>query len=164
MDLLHAIIGTDDSITWWQMSVRAVLIFVYALLLLRFAISRRAFGRYAAQDIVMGVVLGSTLSRALTGNAPFLPTLLAVAVLVLLHSLLAASLSGRLRLDALIAGHPMQLVDNGEIRWDAMRHCGISEHDLMEAIRLSGSTEQLSRVKAAYMERSGKISVVKGER
>lgn len=67
------IIGPDsNAINWWQMCIRGVLIFCIALLLVRVG-DRRIFNKNAAFDIVLSIILGSVLSRAITGNAPFVP-------------------------------------------------------------------------------------------
>lgn len=74
---LDLVFGTSDTlITWWQMVLRAVLIFFYGVLAFRFAY-RRFFGQSTDFDIVVSILIGSTLSRALTGNARLLPTLAA---------------------------------------------------------------------------------------
>jgi len=51
-------------------------IFAFGLALVRLA-GRRVFVRWAALDIVVAVVVGSNLSRALTGTAPLGGTLAA---------------------------------------------------------------------------------------
>jgi uncharacterized membrane protein YcaP (DUF421 family) len=52
-----------------------------SLLLYRVA-PRRSFSNQSAQDIVLTVILGSSLSRAFTGKAPLLPTLVATGLVV----------------------------------------------------------------------------------
>ena len=76
--------GTPMEITWWQMAIRAVIIFLYGVILLRVA-GQRAFGQQSALDIILTVLIGSNLSRAMTGGAPFLPTMAASATLTLLY-------------------------------------------------------------------------------
>jgi len=44
---------------------------------------------------------------------------------------------------------------------DAMRANNLSEHDLAEDLRMNGNVSDLQKVKAAYYERNGHISVVK---
>lgn len=86
--MLEHFIGPNSSdIAWWQMTIRAAIIF-FLLFLVRIG-GKRAFGKTTAFDIVLGVLLGSALSRSLTGNAPLLPTLAASGSLVLLHFLVA---------------------------------------------------------------------------
>ena len=159
----HALVGASaDTILWWQMSVRAILIFFAALLLVRFG-GKRAFGKNTSFDIVLSVILGSNMSRALTANAPFLPTLAASAAIVILHMILAKTSFYSRLVGHLIKGNEDRLVESGAIRWPAMRKNNLTEHDLMEALRSAG-VDQLAAVRAAYIERSGQISVIRAGR
>lgn len=161
MSSFNAIIGhgTTMEITWWQMAIRAVIIFFYGLVLLRIA-GRRAFGRQSAIDIVLAVLIGSNLSRAATGGSPFLPTMAGTAVLVLLYWL-AIQLTQRSDIAGfLMKGEHTVLVRDGQPEQAAMRRAGISHLDLREAIRLEGCDE-ISDVHLATLERSGHVSVVK---
>jgi len=89
MDLYHDIIGINQSgLEWWQMAIRAVVVFFITILLVRVG-ATRIFGNNSAFVIVMGIILGSILSRAITCNSPFIPTILAAFVLIFLHVLLA---------------------------------------------------------------------------
>lgn len=154
---IHDIIGSDDTIAWWQMVIRAAAIFVVAVVLVRFG-GKRIFGRNTAFDIVLAVMLGSILSRALTANAPFFPTIAAAVALVLLHILLAKLSFRSRRIGYVIKGQETQLVANGEILWDAMRKSGVTAHDLIESLRTTAKHADIGRVHAAFLERSGKIS------
>src|SRR4051794_25882684 len=72
MDWLQQLIGPDQGdATWWQLSVRAVILFAVGILYIRLA-GRRAFSQATPFDIVVSVIVGSNLSRAMTGKAPFL--------------------------------------------------------------------------------------------
>jgi uncharacterized membrane protein YcaP (DUF421 family) len=55
------------------MSLRGLSVFLFGLALLR-VFGRTAFGKQSPLDIVVAIVVGSNLSRTLTGNAPLLPT------------------------------------------------------------------------------------------
>lgn len=159
--LVAAVIGTDSHhITWWQMSIRAVVVLVYSIVLFRLA-DRRVFGKYAALDIVAAVIFGSTLSRALTGNSPFFATLVATAVLVLVHAGLARLAFQSRWFERLSKGRAVQLVREGELDADAMARSSITEQDLTEAVRARGGLRtDLADVKAAYLERGGQITVI----
>jgi uncharacterized membrane protein YcaP (DUF421 family) len=160
VDLFHQLFGPDKgTLLWWQMSARALLVFFYMVLLAR-AGFRRSFGKFTTFDIVLAVILGSTLSRCLTGNAPLLPTLAASAVLVAVHSFVAMLTVHSHAAGKLLKGEPVRLVDHGRPIERAMRRTGISERDLLEALRSGAHLEDPSRVKAAYLERNGGISVI----
>jgi len=159
----HLLIGTDsDTITWWQMCIRAIIIFFYLLFLIRVG-SRRIFGKNTSFDIVIGVMLGSILGRALTANSQFLPTIAASAALMLLHTFIARLSFHSTRIGHIVKGTEARLVDSGKILWDGLKRTSITEHDLMEGIRANGGLMEVDRVKAAFLERNGNISVIKKE-
>ncbi len=161
MNGFEAIIGhgTPIQITWWQMSIRAVIIFLYGVILLRVA-GQRAFGRQSALDIVLTVLIGSNLSRAMTGGSPFLPTMAGSAALVLLYYVSIHVTQRSDRVGYLLKGEHQVLVRDGRPDPAAMRQVGVSQIDLHETLRSEG-VDSLSDVKLATLERSGHISVVK---
>ncbi|MFN2432497.1 MAG: DUF421 domain-containing protein [Gemmatimonadota bacterium] len=142
-----------------QMALRAVVVFIAALTIVRIG-NKRFLGRNTAFDLVLAFILGSVLSRAITGNAPLFPTLVAGAVLVAMHWLLSVASYHSRALGVLFKGRSRELVRDGEIRWDGMRRSQITTHDLEEALRLEGKPADVEGVRAAYLERSGSISVI----
>lgn len=162
MDVLHAVAGSDaETITWWQMIVRAAIITVYAILLLRLG-ARRALGDSTVLDIVLAIVVGSALSRALTGTAELLPTMAATGALMILHWLIAA-LSIRLGwFSFLVKGRPTRIIHRGTVDWPAAKRALVGEHDLSQDLRLQGIASE-EAVEAAYLERNGKLSIIRRE-
>ena len=159
MALLHAIIGTEGgAISWWQMSLRAALIFVLGVLIVRFA-ATRAFGKWSALDIIFAVVVGSNLGRAMTGSAPFLATLIATLVLVVLHGVLARASARWSWLSHLTKGGAVVLVENGVANTKRMQRAGIGEGDLRMALRTAGHAN-LDEVKTVSLERNGSITII----
>lgn len=159
MDTLHAVIGVEgQSVDGLQMAARATLIFILGLLLVRFA-ATRAFGKWSALDIILAVIVGSNLSRALTGNAPFVATLAATTLLVLLHGVLAAAAARWSWLSALTKGASVRLIKDGVVDEKAMRRAGIGQGDLRMALRAAGH-DDLQGVKSASLERNGDINII----
>ena len=159
MEQLHALIGTQgEDINWWQMSIRACLVFLIGVLIVRFA-STRAFGKWSALDIILAVVVGSNLGRAMTGNAPFLATLVATCVLLALHDLLIRASARWSWVSLVTKGRSMLLVSNGAPVEAAMRRAGIGERDLHLALRSAGHAD-LDEVESVTLERNGDITVV----
>ena len=62
-----------------QMAARAALIYAVALAIVRIG-KKRFMGRATAFDVIVGIILGSIASRAVTGNAPMIPTMTATIV------------------------------------------------------------------------------------
>lgn len=159
METLHVLIGTQgEDISSGQMALRAVLIFLLGVIIVRFA-ATRAFGKWSALDIIFAVVVGSNLGRAMTGSAPFVPTLVATVVLVALHGILARASARWSWLGALTKGRSMVLVEDGVVNHDRMRRSGIGEGDLRMALRAQGH-EGLEEVQTLSLERNGDITII----
>ncbi|MFO1039639.1 MAG: hypothetical protein U1E45_22575 [Geminicoccaceae bacterium] len=125
------------TITWWQMTARALVVFVYGIAIIRMA-GRRAFGRYSTLDIVVGVVIGSNLSRALTANAAFLPTLAATTALVLTYWLSVHAVARSRFLGWLVKGDPERLVTDGRPDRATLRRAALADSDLEQACAKPG--------------------------
>jgi uncharacterized membrane protein YcaP (DUF421 family) len=161
---LTAILGVGkDNITLFQMLMRTVIVYLTALLVVRLG-EKRFFGKSTAFDLVLSIILGSVISRAINGSAPFFPTLAASLGLVGIHWLLAVLAFHSDKFGNLIKGHARVLVDNGEIQWQALRNSHLSNQDLRSALRVEAKIDDLAEVKEARLERSGNISVIPVER
>jgi uncharacterized membrane protein YcaP (DUF421 family) len=143
-----------------HMAWRAVIVFFFAIFLARLG-CRRFLGRNAAFDIMLTVILGSVISRAVNGQAAFFPTLGVSAVLVLLHRLLAFVAFRSHRISIAAKGRDLVLVRDGRIDWAMMSRAKVTEDDLREGIRTSANLDSLDNIASARLERSGEISVTK---
>src|SRR6188474_995265 len=76
------------ELTFWQVSLRATIVFVASMIIFRLA-DKRFLSRITAFDAILGFILGSMIARAINGSAPFFPTLGGGLVLVLLHRAVA---------------------------------------------------------------------------
>jgi uncharacterized membrane protein YcaP (DUF421 family) len=161
-DHLNSWLGLDQQgheLTTLQMSLRAVVVFAAALLMLRFA-HKRFFAGKNAVDLLLSLVLASTLSRAINGSAAFAPTLIVGFVLVLLHNGVTRLAYHHHRFGAWVKGQPEQLVTDGKPNVAAMKKHNVTEHDLIEDLRSEG-VDRVEKVARATLERSGNISVVR---
>lgn len=159
METLHALIGSEDAaISWWQMTLRGLLIFAVGVLAARVAASR-AFGKWSPLDIIFAVIVGSNLGRAMTGSAPFVATLVATLALVAVHAALARAAARWSWLSFLVKGARVRLVKKGDVDRAAMRRAGIGDGDLAMALRAHGQGD-LGRVRCAYLERNGDITLL----
>ncbi|HEY9402156.1 MAG TPA: YetF domain-containing protein [Pyrinomonadaceae bacterium] len=149
----------NKDINVGQMSLRAFVVFMLAIAMIRIG-NKRFMGKNAALDVLLGIVFGSMVSRAITGNAPFLPTLVASFVLVLLHWVLSAIAFRSSWFGTLVKGHDSVVVRDGEIQREAMKKAHLTEHDLQEAMRNDGEQPDTSKVALAHLERNGDISVI----
>jgi uncharacterized membrane protein YcaP (DUF421 family) len=152
-----------DEIAIWQMGVRAVIVYLAAIALVRLG-EKRFLGRYTALDVILGFMLGSVLSSAITGSAPFFETILGGALsLVLIHWLFAVLSFRSERFGDLVKGTERVLVRDGKIDWESMQTSHISRSDLLAALRANGQLDEVEKVREARLERSGDISVLERE-
>ena len=142
-----------------QMSVRALIVYPLGIVMVHVG-DKRFLGGIAAFDFLMAIIIGSILSRAISGSAPFVPSLAASFVLVLAHRGFAALGFRWAGFAKLVKGSPRQLVRDGEILWNEMRKSAIGEDDLRGAVRHHGRTMSLEDVSQAFLERNGEISVI----
>lgn len=155
------IFGAGPHLSAGQECARAALILVFAIIAVRVA-GRRLFGRWAAIDIVVSVIVGSNLSRALTGSAQLWETLLATAVLVALHWLAGMAISRWPSVSHILEGRPIVL-GSGESPLDRRRQRhAVSHADLDEAARQAGIAS-IGAGDIIVLEPSGKISVLPGK-
>lgn len=143
-----------------QMSARAFVIYFFTLLTIK-AGKKRFMGKNSALDVVMVIILGSVISRAVNGSAPFFPTLAASMALTLTHRLMAWAVARFEWIGNVAEGRHAMLVSDGHINWDEMRRHDITEKDLYSALRLTLNTGDMAQVKDIYLEPNGRFSVVK---
>ncbi len=142
-----------------QMALRAILIYAVSLGLVRLG-SRRFLAQATAFDFIIAIMIGSIMSRAINGSAPFLPTLAAGAVLVGLHWLLGALTARTDWLGPIVKGNAVVVIRDGNVIERATKRAELSLHDLEQAMRLKARLTDLSKVKLAYLERNGDISII----
>lgn len=160
--LLQTLLGIGlepKELTFLQVSIRGIIVFVVTIVTVRLA-SKRSLAEKTAFDAVLAVILGSVLARAINGSGPFFATLGVGFVLVLLHRLFGLVAYFSHGFGILIKGKPDVLVINGRIQHKTMCRNQISQHDLEEDMRLEAKTEDLSKIKVARIERSGDISFI----
>jgi uncharacterized membrane protein YcaP (DUF421 family) len=162
---LQLLIGPDGQpkeLTLLQLCIRAFIIFVLGLAMVRIG-DRRSLSEKTGFDTLFLVLIGAILARAINGSAAFLTTIGCACFLMLVHRIFAFIAYRSHAFGKLIKGYEVKLVSDGQINWDAMKHHLVSKHDLEEDLRLSAATEEIKKIKAARLERSGDISFIKKE-
>lgn len=157
--MVDTIFGFIGHVSWWQECNRTFVVFIYGLAIVRIA-GRRVFGKWAALDFIVSVIVGSSLSRALTGQAALGGTLAATTVLMVLHWLLAQAAVRSTWLAGILEGTPIELGRGGSVDQAAMRRHSVSHRDLEEALRRS-SIEDIGKTRSVVLEPNGKINVLK---
>ena len=160
---LEALLGLGreaGGLTFIQISLRGVIVFAATLVIVRCG-DRRFLSQKTAFDAVLGFILASMLARAVNGTAAFFPTLGSGFVLVLLHRMLASWSRRSHAVGLLIKGRSDVIVRDGALDEAAARRNRLSEHDLLEDLRLNGNVADIRDVGLGVLERNGHVSVVR---
>ena len=131
-DFFLALLGPDGKatqLTVLNISLRGFIIFVVGLALVRIG-DRRSLAQKTAFDAIFIVLMGSMLSRAINGTAPFFTTIAAAITLMIVHRIFAFGAHKSHAFGKLIKGQPITLVRNGEVDWEKMKENLVSNHDL----------------------------------
>ena len=147
----------------WAEILRVLIIgsvsYAALVLLLRFS-GKRTLGQLNAFDFIVTVALGSTLATILlSSDVAFFEGLTALALLAGLQFIVAwvsAHVPGAR--DAVTA-RPVALVVSGELQHVQLRKNRLSESEVLQAVRSTGSGD-LSDVAAVVLETNGSISVI----
>ncbi len=162
MELLTSVLGIGrepSDLEWHQVVLRALIIYACGLLLVRFA-HKRFMSRNSAIDMVLAIMLGTVLGRAINGSAPFVATVAGVAALVIAHRAISALTWFSATARKLLEGESRDLVRNGQVRDKELARARIALDDLEESLRQQGRVKHASEVELAVLERNGRISVL----
>ena len=156
MDWALGLESTQPNI--WQMGLRAAIIYLAALAMVRMVGERRFIGKFAAFDVILTIIFGSTLSRAINGTSAFFATIFAAFILVIMHWLIAAIAFHSQGLETKLKGQSKTLIKNGQLCQANMQACHITKEDLASTLRLQCQIDSLEQIDRAYLERNGDIS------
>lgn len=145
-----------------EMFLRGTVMYLAVFLLMRF-LGRRESGDLNASDMILVVLIAEAASPGLGGEASSIFDSLVVVATVLFWATLLDMGSYRWTwLDNLTAPRPRPLIKDGEIVQKTARREFLTKDEILSQLRLNGFQE-LSEVKAAYLEPSGQISFVPRE-
>jgi len=156
---MQQLFGSGEQLTPLQMGVRAFIMFFITLGLIRIG-GMRIFGKKTAFDNILVIMLGAILARGVVGASPFLSTVVAGGVMVLIHKILALLALKYVWVGKIVKGIHRSLFKNGEMNTRNMRIAAISKDDLMEGVRLQINSNSLEDVQEAYIEKNGQVSIV----
>lgn len=148
------------DLTFTQISLRGVIVFLATLLMVRLS-SKRSLAEKTAFDAVLLVILASILSRAINGTATFFASIGGGFVLVFVHRSFSWFACRSHAFGKIIKGSSDVIVQDGKPDLRVMRRNLISQHDLEEDLRLDARVEDISQIRRARIERSGDISFIK---
>ncbi|HEU6448105.1 MAG TPA: YetF domain-containing protein [Verrucomicrobiae bacterium] len=149
---------SGTQLSFEQMLLRGIIVVIAMLVMMRVA-GRRFIAQRNPVDTLLGFLIASMLSRDINGSTAFWPTLGLGFVLAICYRVGGMITCRSHTLGRWIKGEAHVLVDNGKVNKAMMLRHGVSEHDLMEDLRLNGGVDDVRKVESACIERNGEISV-----
>ena len=144
---------------WWEYSLRAVIIYVFLLLVLRLT-GKRQVGQLSPFDLVLLLVLSNAVQNSMNGGDNSVTAgVILVLTLFCLNSGVGYLSYHSKKVERVVEGKPQILVHNGMIDEEVLGRERISRHELMAAVRQAGISE-LEEVRVAILENNGRISVI----
>jgi uncharacterized membrane protein YcaP (DUF421 family) len=162
MDAILVLFGEGRNLDPLQMGLRSIVVFVIALALIRVS-GRRSFGQRSPFDLVVVILLGATLSRAIVGASPFVATVVASFVIVACHRMLAWACMRSRRFERLVGGVEREVFSNGAFNAREMHAALMTRTDIEETVRQKTGSRSMDNVAAAILERNGEVSVIRKE-
>jgi uncharacterized membrane protein YcaP (DUF421 family) len=147
-----------QKLHFWQMLLRALIVFFATLAIIRLA-GRRFLARKSPFDVLLGFIMASMMARAINGSATFFGTLATGLFVALLYRTLAYVACRSKTIENWLKGQPDSIIRNGKVDERALRRHHVSHEDLSEDLRLNASTDDVERIRVAQIERNGEISV-----
>ncbi|MCL6619458.1 MAG: DUF421 domain-containing protein [Thermomonas hydrothermalis] len=147
------------SAPWWHFVLRAVLVYVMVMVLMRIS-GKRAVGQFTPFDLVLLILIGNAVQNGINGGDNSLTgAALMAGTLIVINYLVALAAARNARIQRLIEGAPVLLARDGQVFHAVLRRELVSEQDFQEALRQAG-VENVNQVALAVLETNGHISVV----
>ena len=146
------------AIPWWEFIVRALLVYVFLVVLLRIT-GRRQVGQLAPFDLVLLLVLSNAVQNSMNGgDNSVLGGVLSAVTLVGVNWVIGYMSFRSKRLARVVEGRPQVLIHNGYVYRDVMDRERLTQSELDAALRQSGCAS-IEDVHFAVLENNGQISV-----
>lgn len=141
-----------------EVALRSLYTFVLVYLFLKLT-GRRGVRQMSLFEVLIILTLGSAAGDvAFYDDVPMLPVLVVFITLALLYRLVMWLMARSEKLEDLLEGKPVVIIEDGELAWAKLNQSNMTEFEFFMELRLNG-VEQLGQVRLAILETNGQISV-----
>jgi uncharacterized membrane protein YcaP (DUF421 family) len=152
----------DLQLPWWEFIVRAVIIYVALLVMVRVS-GKRTVGQFTPFDLVVVLLLAEAVTGGLTGGDESVTGgLIAAAALILLDMGAAVLAARSRRIDKALQGEPVLVGRDGVIYKEVLKRERVPVDDVVKALREHDC--DLEQMRMAVLEADGQISILKREK
>lgn len=158
-DFIFGLGLSKETLSMWHLVARALFVYLFGIILVR--TQRQFMNINTPFNFIVNFILGSVLANAVIGTVPFFPIVGMVTVMAIINFLIAKLSYHFPSIEILIKGKPEILIKDGKIQWEVMRKNSITEDELMDSVHRITQSEDISPIKTAYFENSGRITIVR---
>jgi uncharacterized membrane protein YcaP (DUF421 family) len=145
-------------VPWWELIIRAVVIYLALLVCLRI-FGKREVGQFTLYDLVFILLVANALQPAITGPDNSIVGGLVLIIALVLTNAGVARLDRIPRFHRLLAAPPAVIIQDGKYLTDVMKREGVDQEEVETAMREHGVAE-VKDVQLGVLEPDGSISIV----
>ncbi len=139
--------------------IRTIIIYFFTIFSLRM-LGKRQIGELEPSELVVTIIISEVAATPIQNLAqPLLPSLIPIALLLILEVILSFSAYKSPKIRKLFYGTPSIFYEKGTINQKEMEKQRFNLNDLMETVRNTGATS-LSDIEYIIMETNGNVSVI----
>ena len=140
--------------------LRALAVYIVLLFILRLAGSR-TLAEITTFDFVLILIISEAIQQALIDDDnSMINAFLLVTTLVGLNVLMSLLKQRSQRVERILDGTPLLLVERGKIHADRMQRERVDEADVLEAARELQGISSLGDIDYAVLEKNGQVTVI----
>jgi uncharacterized membrane protein YcaP (DUF421 family) len=149
----------DMQHPWWEFAVRATVVYLALLAMVRFT-GKRTIGQFTPFDLIVVMLLAEASSGSINAQDESLPGgLIAAATLVLLNVMIATATARSRKADEVLEGTPVLIGRDGRLYKKVLEKERVPESDVEQALREHDC--RIEEMHIAMLESDGKISILK---
>jgi uncharacterized membrane protein YcaP (DUF421 family) len=144
--------------------IRAGAVYFIMLVIFRLA-GNRSIAQLTAFDFVLLLIVSEAIQQAMiTTDSSLTNAFLLVLTLVGLDIMMSLWKQRSPRVEKILDGVPVLIMENGKLHNDRMQRERVDEGDILASARERHGVERLDQIKHAVVEATGGISVIPRER
>ncbi|MDU6922926.1 DUF421 domain-containing protein [Franconibacter helveticus] len=141
-----------------EVALRSLYTFVLVFIFLKLT-GRRGVRQMSLFEVLIILTLGSAAGDvAFYDDVPMVPVFVVFVTLALLYRLAMWLMAHSEKMEDLLEGKPRNIIEEGELAWEKLKHENMTEFEFFMELRLRG-VEHLGQVRLAILETNGQISV-----
>jgi uncharacterized membrane protein YcaP (DUF421 family) len=146
--------------TLLEVALRTTIVYVALVVGIRLT-GQRQLGQMSTFDLVLLLIIANAVQNAMVGpDTSVAGGLVAAGVLLGWHQVINRLRRSSRGFSKFLAGEGIMLINDGKVLGEHLRHAGVTEADLLQALREHG-VATVKEVRLGVLEPDGSISVIR---